>query len=108
MSGLLGIGGGVINVPLFCLGMDIPMRLATATSSFLVGITGATAAIVYYSHGYTDLVVSGTIVLGAFLGAALGARLATRMQTRYLQLAFAALAAYTAAMMISKSLGVSL
>ncbi|NPV09441.1 MAG: sulfite exporter TauE/SafE family protein [Anaerolineae bacterium] len=108
LSGLLGIGGGVINVPLFCLGMRIPMRLATATSAFLVGITGATAAIVYYSRGHTDLVVTGATVLGALAGAALGARVATRINAGYLRIAFGALAAYTAIVMIGRGLELSL
>jgi uncharacterized membrane protein YfcA len=108
LSGLLGIGGGVVNVPLFCLALNVPMRLATATSTFLVGITGATAAIVYYSQGHTDLVVSGAVMLGAFTGSWLGARLATRMRTRYLRAAFAALMLYTAVLMIARGLGVSL
>lgn len=108
LSGLLGIGGGVINVPLFSLGLNVPLRLATATSAFLVGITGATAAIVYYSQGHTDLVVTGAVILGAFAGSALGARLATRIRTRYLRLAFGVLAVYTAVLMIGRGLGVSL
>ncbi len=108
LGGLLGIGGGVVNVPLLCMGMSVPLRLASATSIFLVGITGASAAAVYYSRGYTDLVVCGATVLGALAGSAFGARLATRIASRYLRIAFGVVAGYTGLIMALRALGVQL
>ncbi|NLT41368.1 MAG: sulfite exporter TauE/SafE family protein [Anaerolineae bacterium] len=108
LGGLLGIGGGVVNVPLLCMGMRVPLRLAGATSIFLVGITGASAAAVYYSRGYTDLIVCGATVLGAFAGSWIGARLASRIQSSYLRIAFGVVAAYTGITMIVRAVGPSL
>jgi len=104
LSGLLGVGGGVVKVPVMCLGMGVPLRIATATSTFMVGITAAAGAFVYYTEGHLDLLVGGATVIGVAVGAALGPRMARRVHTRYLRYGFVVVAAYTAAVMIYKNL----
>jgi len=104
LSGLLGVGGGVVKVPIMCLGMGVPLRIATATSTFMVGITAAAGAFVYYTEGHLDLLVGGATVIGVAVGAALGPRVASRVHTRYLRYGFVVVAAYTAAVMIYKNL----
>ena len=56
LSGLLGIGGGPIKVPVMFIFMDVPLMVATATSNFMIGVTAAASAIVYYRRG--DILVA--------------------------------------------------
>ena len=51
LSGLLGIGGGPIKVPVMYIFMNVPLMVATATSNFMIGVTAAASAIVYYRRG---------------------------------------------------------
>lgn len=93
-SGLLGVGGGLIKVPVMYLFMGVPLRVATATSNFMIGVTAATSAYIYYGRGdiRPDIVVP--LVIGVFFGSLLGARLAPRIQTLYLQLLLIAIMLY--------------
>ncbi|MGQ9555277.1 MAG: sulfite exporter TauE/SafE family protein [Anaerolineae bacterium] len=104
LSGLLGIGGGIVKVPVMCLVMGIPMKVATATSVYTLGITAVAGATVYYSHGMTDLLVAGAIAAGVFCGALVGPRLARRVRSQALRTGFAIVAVYTGYNMIVKAL----
>jgi len=84
-SGLLGVGGGPIKVPVMYLFMGVPLRVATATSNFMIGVTAATSAYIYYGHGDIRLDVSVPLVIGIFFGSMLGARLAPRVRSVYVQ-----------------------
>jgi len=57
VSGLLGVGGGFLTVPVMVLGMRVPVRAAVATSSFMIGITAYAGAMVYLARGLIDPVV---------------------------------------------------
>jgi uncharacterized membrane protein YfcA len=73
ISGLLGIGGGVIKVPLMTLVMGVPLKPAIATSNFMVGITAAGSAMIYYQAGF----IRPEVAVPAVLGVLLGSRLST-------------------------------
>jgi hypothetical protein len=88
VSGLLGIGGGVIKVPIMSLVMGMPLRAAIATSNFMIGITAATSAIIYYQHGYIDPSVAIPTALGILIGAQAGSRLGSRVHSRHLKQIF--------------------
>ena len=105
VSALLGIGGGIIKVPLMHLGMGVPLRVATATSNFMIGITAAASAVIYALNGGIDPYVAGPTAIGVFLGATAGSRVAHRIQLRYLRLLFVVVLGYTAIQMIGKALG---
>jgi uncharacterized membrane protein YfcA len=83
LSGLLGIGGGPIKVPVMYLFMGVPLMVATATSNFMVGVTAAASAIVYYRRGDILISVAAPLAVGVFLGSLLGARIAPRIHTKY-------------------------
>ena len=83
LSGLLGIGGGPIKVPVMYLFMGVPLMVATATSNFMVGVTAAASAMVYYRRGDILVHYAAPLAVGVFLGSLLGARLAPRIHTRY-------------------------
>jgi uncharacterized protein len=95
-SGLLGIGGGTVKVPLMHLGMGVPLRVATATSNMMMGITAAAGAVIYVIHGGVDPYVAGPTAIGVFLGATAGSRLAHRVDVRYIRWLFVAVLGYTA------------
>ena len=69
VSALLGIGGGIIKVPLMHLAMGVPLRVATATSNMMIGITAAASAVIYLIRGGIDPYVAGPTAIGVFLGA---------------------------------------
>lgn len=92
VSGLLGVGGGVINVPTMNLAMGVPIRVATATSTFMLGPTAAASALLYFSAGVLDPVLAGPVALGVFIGARVGARMSLRISQGALQIAFIAVA----------------
>jgi len=105
LSGLLGIGGGVINVPTMNLLMGIPIRVATTTSTFMLGATAAASAVIYYARGQIDPLLAAPVVVGVLLGARVGARLAHAMLQARLQLIFALVALVFAAQMLLRAVG---
>ena len=102
-SALLGIGGGIIKVPLMHLAMGVPLRVATATSNLMIGITAAASAVIYLIHGGIDPYVAGPTGIGVFLGATAGSRLGHRVDLRYLRLLFVVVLAYTALQMLLRA-----
>ena len=102
-SALLGIGGGPVKVPLMHLAMGVPLRVATATSNLMMGITAAAGGVIYLLRGEIDPYVAGPTAVGVFVGATLGSRLSHRIDVRYLRLLFAAVLLYTAAQMLLRA-----
>jgi uncharacterized protein len=82
LSGLLGIGGGPIKVPVLYIFMKVPLMVATATSNFMIGVTAAASAIVYYRRGDILVQVAAPLAVGVFVGSLLGARMAPRIHTK--------------------------
>jgi len=104
VSALLGIGGGLIKVPLMNLAMGVPLRVATATSNLMIGITAAASAIIYLVRGGIDPYVAGPTAVGVFLGASLGSRTAHRIDVRLLRLMFVVVLLVTAWQMAGRAL----
>jgi uncharacterized membrane protein YfcA len=104
-SALLGIGGGIIKVPLMNLAMGVPLRVATATSNMMIGITAAASAVIYAIHGGLDVYVAGPTAIGVFIGATAGSRLGHRVDLRYLRLLFVIVLVYTAIEMLLRVVG---
>jgi uncharacterized membrane protein YfcA len=105
VSALLGIGGGIIKVPLMNLGMGVPLRVATATSNMMIGITAAASAIIYVARGGIDVYSAAPTAIGVFLGATAGSRLAHRVDLRVLRWLFVAVLVYTAIQMLLRAVG---
>lgn len=105
LSGLLGIGGGVVNVPTMNLLMGVPIRVAATTSTYMMGATAVASAVLYYSRGQIDPLLAGPVVLGVVVGARAGARLSTRVSQRVLQLLFIVVALVFAVQMLARGLG---
>ncbi len=105
VSALLGVGGGIVKVPLMNLAMGVPLRVATATSNLMIGITASASAIVYFLRGGIDPYVAGPTAVGVFLGALAGSRVAHRVDVRILRLLFVVVLAYTAVQMALRAIG---
>lgn len=89
VSGLVGVGGGVFKMPVMTLAMGMPFKVAAATSNFMIGVTAAAGAYVYYARGALDVRLAAPVVVGVFAGARLGVVLLPRLPARRLQAAFA-------------------
>jgi uncharacterized membrane protein YfcA len=85
LSGLLGISGGFIKVPLMYSIMEIPLGVATATSSFMVGITAAASVFVYYGRGDIHPLIAVPVAVGLFLGAMLGVYLLPYLRAKWVR-----------------------
>lgn len=101
-AGLLGIGAGIFKVPAMDQVMRMPFKASTATSNFMIGVTAASGAVVYFARGDVKPMVAGPVVLGVFLGAILGSKLMVRMKTASIRMLFIPLVIYTALEMIYK------
>jgi uncharacterized membrane protein YfcA len=105
VSALLGVGGGIIKVPAMHLAMGVPLKVATATSNMMIGITATSSAVIYLLRGQIDPFVAGPTAVGVFAGATLGSRMAARVDTRILRLLFVAVLLYTAFEMAQRAVG---
>ncbi|MBI2776740.1 MAG: sulfite exporter TauE/SafE family protein [Chloroflexi bacterium] len=106
VSALLGVGGGIVKVPVMHLAMGVPLRVATATSNLMIGITASTSAIIYLIRGGIDPFVAGPTAVGVFVGASIGSRIGHRIDLRVLRFLFVAILAYTAFQMARRALGI--
>jgi len=88
VSGLLGVGGGSVKVPVMNLLMNVPLKAAIATSNFAIGVTAATSAAIYYGKGFMDPRVAAPTALGILIGAQIGPRVGARLQSHVLRLVF--------------------
>ena len=85
LSGLLGIGSGVLKVLAMDTVMKAPFKVSTTTSNFMIGVTAATGAIIYFQRGYIVPLIGFPVMIGVLAGALLGARLLPRMKVIWLR-----------------------
>ncbi|MCD6164133.1 MAG: sulfite exporter TauE/SafE family protein [Candidatus Odinarchaeota archaeon] len=85
ISGLLGIGGGTLKVPLLAIVLGIPVHIATATSTFMILLTSISGGITHLYLGHVHLEIVLVAALGAILGAQMGPRLNIKVSPRYLR-----------------------
>ena len=105
MSGMLGIGGGFINVPVMHLIMGVPIKAAIATSNYMIGITGAASAMIYHSRGFVKPLIVAPCAIGVLVGAQIGSRVASKVHSEVLRWAFVVLIIVISAQMFRKGIG---
>lgn len=103
-SGLLGIGSGVLKVPAMDLVMRLPIKISTATSNFMIGVTAAASAGVYFARGDIDPFVAAPVASGVMAGAFVGSRLLSRLQSRVIRTVFVIVLLAVSAQMLMKGI----
>ena len=104
-SGLLGVGGGTFNVPAMNAVMNVPIRVATATSTFKIGITATAGAFIYLTAGDVYLLVAAPVVLGSLVGSLLGSHYQARARATSLRGLFLVVLVIAAISMAARGLG---
>ena len=108
LSGLLGIGSGAFKVLAMDHFMRLPMKVSTATSNFMIGITSAASAGIYFARGDIHPVLAAPVAVGVLVGAAAGTRLMARLHNSTIRKAFLPVLAWLAISMILRGLGIGL
>ncbi len=106
ISGMLGVGGGVVMVPAMNLLMGVPVKAAVGTSSFMIGITSVATAFVYYSQGKINPTLVVPSIIGVFIGGQVGSRLTRRIKAQRLALIFALILLYLGVSLLLRAAGV--
>ena len=104
VSGLLGIGSGVLKVPAMDIAMHIPMKVSTATSNLLIGLTAAASAVVYFARGDIDPLIAGPVAIGVLLGATQGSKLLRGIRADRLRVLFVVALMIVAVQMLWKGI----
>ncbi len=102
VSGLLGVGGGIINVPTMNLVSKVPVKVASATSNFMIGVTAAASASVYLLRGDVNPLLAAPLIVGVAGGALLGTRVLKVTPPTRVKVAFGILLAAISLLMILK------
>jgi uncharacterized membrane protein YfcA len=106
ISALLGIGSGVLKIPAMDAALRLPIKVSSATSNFMIGVTAAASAGAYFMRGDIDTKIAGPVVLGSVVGSILGARILVRVSSDRLRVLFVAVLVILAAQMLLSAFGV--
>jgi hypothetical protein len=106
LSGLLGIGSGAFKVLAMDTFMRLPMKVSTATSNFMIGLTAAASAGVYFGRGDIHPVIATPVALGVLLGSYAGSRLIGHLRNTTVRILFLPIVLYLAGVMLLRGLGV--
>jgi hypothetical protein len=99
-SGLLGIGSGALKVPAMDLAMGLPIKVSTATSNFMIGVTAAASAGLYFTRGQIDPFIAAPVAVGVLAGAFAGSKTLGRIDSRTVRIIFVAVLVYVSLHMI--------
>ena len=105
ISGLLGIGSGTFKVLAMDTAMRLPMKVSTTTSNFMIGVTAAASAGIFFQRGDIDPAIAAPVALGVLAGAMIGAKTLTRMSNVWLKRVFVPVIVLVALNMLARGLG---
>lgn len=108
ISALLGIGSGVLKIPAMDTALRLPIKVSSATSNFMIGVTAAASAGAYFVRGDIDIGIAGPIALGSVVGALVGARLLMGLPANKLRIFFVIVLALLAVQMLLSAFGIHL
>jgi uncharacterized membrane protein YfcA len=100
ISALLGIGSGVLKIPAMDTALRLPIRVSTATSNFMIGMTGCASACAYFLRGELVTSVAAPVALGSVVGSIAGAHILMRTPTRHLRVLFVSILVLVALQML--------
>jgi uncharacterized membrane protein YfcA len=108
ISALLGIGSGVLKIPAMDTALRLPMKVSSATSNFMIGVTAAASGAAYFVRGDIEPEIAGPVALGSVAGSILGARILMRVSSDRLRILFVATLVVLAVQMSLLAVGVNL
>ncbi len=108
ISALLGIGSGVLKIPAMDTVMRLPIKVSSATSNFMIGVTAAATAGVYFLRGNVVTEIAGPVAVGSVIGAIAGARILMVVSNFRLRLLFVTILVVLGIQMLFTALGVHL
>lgn len=108
ISALLGIGSGVLKIPAMDTALRLPIKVSSATSNFMIGVTAAASAGAYFLRGEIVTAIAGPVALGSVVGAVLGARILMRVSNDRLRVLFVVVLALLAVQMLLEAFGIHL
>lgn len=106
ISALLGIGSGVLKIPAMDTALRLPIKVSSATSNFMIGVTAAASAGAYFVRGDIDMGIVGPIALGSVVGALVGARLLMGLPADKVRIFFVIVLALLAVQMLLSAFGI--
>jgi uncharacterized membrane protein YfcA len=108
ISALLGIGSGALKIPAMDSALRLPIKVSSATSNFMIGVTAAASAGIYFARGEIATAIAGPVALGSVVGAALGAKLLMKVSSESIRVLFVIVLVALAIQMGCSALGVSI
>lgn len=106
VSGLLGIGSGMFKVMAMDMFMRLPLKVSSATSNFMIGVTAAASAGVYLLRGNIDPKIAAPVAIGVLIGATVGTKIMQNLKSKTIRMIFVPVVAYAGIEMIVKGFGV--
>lgn len=107
VSGLLGIGSGILKVLGMDLIMNLPIKVSTTTSNFMIGVTADTSSILYFKAGYIDFILLPFITLGVLIGSRIGTRLLMKLKDNIIRFIFIIFISYLGARLLLEGLNIN-
>jgi len=108
ISALLGIGSGVLKIPAMDSALRLPIKVSSATSNFMIGVTAAASAGAYFLRGDIVTAIAGPVALGSVVGSVLGARILMRVPNDKIRLLFVVVLVALGLQMVLQAFGVHL
>lgn len=108
ISALLGIGSGVLKIPAMDTAMRLPIKVSSATSNFMIGVTAAASAGAYFMRGAIVTEIAGPVAFGSVIGAIIGARILLIVSNDKLRLLFVVILVLLGVQMLLTLFGVNL
>ncbi len=102
MSGLLGIGSGALKVLGMDWAMNLPMKVTTTTSNFMIGITAATGSSIYWYNGFIQIFLAAATAIGVLIGAFFGAKILVRITNKNIRWIFFGILSFLGIEMVQK------
>ncbi len=107
-SGLLGIGSGALKVLAMDIAMHLPIKVSSATSNFMIGVTAATSAGVYFARGQINPYLTAPVALGVLSGSLVGTRLLMRLKGSAIRKVFIVVLVILTVQMLLKGFGINI